>query len=615
MRRALPARTFLSELKRRHVFRVVAGYSAIAFAAVSIASDFVPALRLPGWTVTLVAALAVLGFPVAVALAWLFEITPGGVQRDDGEPRTAADADQGGGMRIGSRRRTAAYAGLGLIATVAAVGAISRVGGLRLLTGAETVPSVAVLPFKNITGGPESEYFSAGIHEDVLTQLYKLGGMTVISRTSVMPYRETTKSARAIADELGVSTILEASVRRIDNRVRIDARLIDAGTDRQIWAESYERELRDVLAMQTEIAQEIAGALQARLSPDAQSRLSAAGARTVDPAMYEEYLRGLFEAGKGSDSLAIEAFQRALRIDPEYAPAHAGIARSYYTLGFFGHRPPAEAFSAMYDAATRALALDSDLADAHATLALYYLHFRWDWALADQHFRRALRLSPNHAQVRHDYAHYLLAVGRVDQSAEESAEAATLDPGNMMLRACSGWHGFTNHEYADAVARARSALMMMPSSYWPQIILGWAHLHEGRSGEALESLQRAVEHSGGSPFALASLAGGMAVAGERTPARRMLGELLAQSGGRYISAYDVAAVHAGLGDHDQAVSWLRRAYSERSAMLVNVGWDPRFDELRRDPRFQAIVADIGLPERPRPTLAAQPAKKRPTHGM
>jgi TolB-like protein len=615
MRRPLPVRSFLAELKRRHVFRVVAGYSAIAFAAVSVASDFLPALRLPGWTVTLVAALAVLGFPVAVVLAWLFVITPGGVQRDQTESPAGTGADGGGGLRVRSRRRTAAYVGLGLLAAATAVGAVSQIGGLRLLTGAKTIPSVAVLPFKNITDGPKSDYFSAGIHEDVLTQLYKLGGMTVISRTSVMPYRETTKSIRTIAEELQVSTILEASVRRIDNRVRIDARLIDAATDRQIWAESYERELRDVLAMQAEIAQEIAGALQARLSPDAQTRLAAAGARTVDPAMYEEYLRGLFEAGQGRDSLAVEAFRRALRIDPGYAPAHAGMARSYYTLGFFGHRPPAEAFSAMYDAATTALDLDSDLADAHATLALYYLHFRWDWALADEHFRRALRLSPNHAQVRHDYAHYLLAVGRVDESVKESADAATLDPSNMMLRACSGWHGFTNHEYADAVTRARSALMMMPSSYWPQIILGWAHLHEGRSGEALKSLESAVDHSGGSPFAVASLAGGLAVAGERTPARRMLDELLAQSAGRYVSAYDVAAVHAGLGDHDQAVSWLRRAYSERSAMLVNVGWDPRFDAIRPDPRFQAILADVGLPDRPRPAPATTPPRKRPIHGM
>ncbi len=409
MRPSLPARTFFSELKRRHVFRVVAGYAAIAFAAVSIASDFLPALHLPAWTVTLVAVLAVLGFPVAVVLAWLFEITPEGVQRDEGE-RPAATESVGSSAR--STRRTALYVGLGLIATLTALGAVSQAGGLRLLMGADAVPSVAVLPFKNITEGSESEYFSAGIHEDVLTQLYKLGGMTVISRTSVMPYRETTKSIRTIAEELGVSAVLEASVRRIDNRVRIDARLIDAGTDRQIWAESYERELRDVLAMQAEIAQEIAGALQARLSSDARSRLAATGARTVNPAMYEEYLRGLFEAGKGNDSLAIVAFQRALRIDPAYAPAYARMARSHYSLGFFGHRPPAEAFSAMHDAAAKALQLDSDLADAHATLALYYLHFRWDWATADKHFRRALQLSPNHAQVRHDYAHYLLAVGR-----------------------------------------------------------------------------------------------------------------------------------------------------------------------------------------------------------
>lgn len=613
MRPPLPARTFFSELRRRHVFRVVAGYAAIAVAAVSIANDFLPALRLPGWTVTLVAVLAVLGFPIAVVLAWCFEITPEGVQRDE-EDRPAVTAETGGGSAR-FPRRIAVYVGLGLVVTATAIGAVSQASGLRLLMGAEAVPSIAVLPFKNITAGTENEYFSAGIHEDVLTQLYKLGGLTVISRTSVMPYRETTKSIRTIAEELGVSSVLEASVRRIDNRVRIDARLIDARTDQQVWAESYERELRDVLAMQAEIAQEIAGTLQTRLSAETRTRLAATGARTVNPRMYEEYLRGLFEAGKGNDSLAIEAFERALGIDPAYAPAFAGMARSYYSLGFFGKQPPVEAFTAMHDAAARALELDSDLADAHATLALYFLHFRWDWDAADEHFRRALRLSPNHAQVRHDYAHYLLAVGRVDESAKESSEAAILDPGNMMLRACAGWHGFTNHEYGDAVTRARSALMMMPGSYWPQIILGWAHLHEGHIAEALKSLQNAVEYSEGSPFAVASLASGLAVAGERTSARRMLDELLADSAGRYVSAYDVAAVHAGLGNRDQTIAWLQRASSERSAMLINLGWDPRFDELRPDPRFQAIIADIGLPKRPPPQPAKKPGRKRASHAM
>lgn len=610
MRHPLPARSLFSELKRRHVFRVVAGYAAIAFAAVSVASDFLPALHLPQWTVTLVAVLAVAGFPVAVLLAWFFDITPDGVQRDDpGEaPAPAAPA------RPRAGGRALAYGGAALIALAVSIGILSQMGGLRTLIGAETVPSVAVLPFQSITGGEESEYFTSGIHEDVLTQLYKVGGMTVISRTSVMSYRDTDKPVRAIAEELGVSAIVEASVRRVDNRVRIDARLIDAKTERQTWAESYERELHDVLALQAEIANEIAGALHARLSPDARTRLAAAGARTVDPAMYEEYLRGLFEAGKGNDSLAVEAFRRALRIDPGYAPSYAGMARSLYNLGFFGHRPPAEVFGEVKAAATRALELDPDLADAHATLALYQLHFQWDWARADDHFRRALRLSPNHAQVRHDYAHFLLAVGRVEESARESDRAATLDPGNMMLRACSGWHGFTNHDYGEAVIRARSALMMMPGSYWPQIILGWAHLHEGRNGEALKALEGAVQSSNGSPFAVASLANGLAVAGERTPAKRLLEELLKESNRRYVSAYDLAAVYAGLGDRDAAAAWLRRAYTERSAMLINVGWDPRFEALRRDPAVQSIVADIGLPDRPRPR-PRRPAEQRGAPAM
>jgi TolB-like protein/Tfp pilus assembly protein PilF len=547
--------TFLAELKRRHVVRVAVAYSAIAFATVSIASDFLPALRLPDWTVTFVAALAVLGFPVALVLAWAYDITPDGVRRTPESPMEAAPpADS---QKHGSR--AAGYVGVGMIIALVSVGAFAQFGPTSLSKGNAALPSIAVLPFENMSDDPANDYFSAGIHEDVMTQLYKLGGITVISRTSVMQYRGAAKPIRTVGQELGVGTVLEASVRRVGSRVRIDARLIDATTDRQIWAESYDREMRDVLAIQTEIAQQIAQTLHARLSPDALTQFAAARTRAVDPQMYEVYLRGLYESGEGNHFAGIEAFRRALEIDPGYAPAHAAIARNYYALGFFGELSPLEAFGPMWDAAARALELDPDLADAHATLALYYLHYEWDWATADQHFRRALQLSPNHAQVRHDYAHYLLAVGRIRESIRESELAAALDPGNMMLKACAGWHDFTEREYDNAIRQAMGALMMMPAAFWPEMILGWAYEHKGQHGEAIASLRSAVAHSQGSPFAVASLAHALGRSGERTPARRLLGELLARSEERYVSAYDIALVYAGLGEADESFAWLRRA--------------------------------------------------------
>jgi TolB-like protein/Tfp pilus assembly protein PilF len=595
-----------SELKRRHVFRVAVGYAAIGFATVSVASDFLPALRLPDWTVTFIAVAVVVGFPIAVVLAWIYDITPGGVRRTaEAEPPAAADGTAAGGGRA------AGFIGAGMLLALVTLGALSQFSALPF-AGDSHGSSIAVLPFEEQSGDAENEFFASGIHEEVMTQLYRLDGITVISRMSVMQYRGTSKPASVVGQELGVATLLQASVRRAGDRVRIHARLIDAATNRQIWADSYDRELTDVLAIQADIAQHIAEALRARLSPSAREHLAQAGSRAVDPVMYEVYLRALYDAGEGRHADAVAGFLRALDIDPSYAPAYAGMARSHYVMAFFGEQHPGEAFAALKSAAARALQLDAGLADAHAAMALYDLHHAWDWKRADDGFRRALQLSPNHAQVRHDYAHYLLAAGRISHSVEESARAVRLDPANTMLKACAGWHDFTDREYDNAVAQAMGALMMMPGSWWPETILGWAYLHRGDNAPAIASLRSAVANSGGQPFAVASLAQALAQAGERAPARRLLTELEDSAAERYVSAYDLAAVHAALGDDGKALRSLEHALAERSAMLINIGWDPRFDGLRDQPGFQAVTAAMKLPDRP----AVKPApRRRPSSGM
>jgi TolB-like protein/Tfp pilus assembly protein PilF len=609
---------FLAELKRRRVFRVAIGYAAVAFATVSVASDFLPALRLPEWSVTLVAVTVVIGFPIAVVLAWIYDITPGGIRRTaetdspaEADPVTVPPQKGVAGSTAPPPRldRAAGFIGVGMLLAIVTLGALSQLGGLTFLPAAAERGSIAVLPFHSVSGGADDAVFAAGIHEEVMTQLYRLEGIAVISRTSVMQYRDDPKPARLVGQELGVSTVLEASVRRAGERVRIDVRLIDAATDRQLWAESYDRLLTDVLAIQAEIATRIADALHARLSPETRMRLAEAGSRTVDPTMYETYLRGLYEAGEGRHAEAITEFLRALDIDPSYAPAYAAMARSHYTMAFFGQSPPAEAFATLRSAAQRALQLDPQLADAHAAMALYDLHYAWDWKSADARFRQALELSPNHAQVRHDYAHFLLAAGRTGDSVDESARAVRLDPGNTMLKACAGWHDFTDRAYDNAIAQALSALMMMPGAWWPEIILGWAYLHQGQNGPAIASLRSAVANSGGSPFAVASLAQALAHAGERTPARSMVAELEATTD-RYVSAYDLAVIHAALGDRAAALDWIGRALRERSAMLVNIGWDPRFDTLRNEPEFRAVTTAMQLPDRP-PPRPAQPRSRAP----
>jgi TolB-like protein/Tfp pilus assembly protein PilF len=599
-----PFDRFVSELKRRRVFRVAIGYAAVGFATVSVASDFLPALRLPDWTVTLVAVAVVIGFPIAVVLAWVYDLTPAGVRRTGAEPSPPTEADHV--PAAGGAGRASGFIGIGMVVALVTVGALTQTGTLSLARAAVESGSIAVLPFENSSGDPENDFFASGIHEEVMTQLYRLGGVTVISRTSMMQYRTTPKPVRTVGQELGVRTVLEASVRRAGQRVRIDARLIDVATERQIWADSYDRDLTDVLAIQADIARRIAEALHARLSPGTRSRLAADAARPVNPAMYETYLRALYEAGEGRHAEAVTEFQRALAIDSDYAPAWVGMARSHYVMAFFGQAAPAGAFAAMHAAASRAAKLDPELADAHAVLALHDLHLAWDWVSADERFRRALELSPNHAQVRHDYAHYLLAMGRTGESVTESARAVRLDPVNTMLKACAGWHDFSDREYDNAVTQALGALMMMPGSWWPEIILGWAYLHRGQTGQAIAALRSSVANSGGQAFAMASLAQALAHTGARTPARRILDDLVRSSDERYVSAYDLAVIHAALGDDAAAMQWLRNSLQERSAMLVNIGWDPRFDRLRGQPGFRAITEAMKLPERP-----VRPAPARP----
>ncbi|NIP79715.1 MAG: hypothetical protein GWM90_11065 [Gemmatimonadetes bacterium] len=596
--------TLMAELRRRHVFRVAVGYGAVTFATVSVASDFLPALRLPEWTVTLVAALFMLGFPVALALAWLFEITPDGVRRAAPPASPAAR-----GARSVLPSTAAGYVGAGILIGLVGVGAFAQMGGRQGAAPADATQRVAVLPFENMTEDPANEYLSDGITEELTTQLFKVAGLHVLSRTSTLMYKGGRAPVEQVGRELGVGSVVEGSFRRDGSVVRVAARLIDARTGEQIWAETYERRLRDLVRVQVEIAEQITAALRTTLTPDEKRRFEADRARSVDPEAYEHYLLGVYESGRGNLLAGNDAYHNAIAKDSAFAAAYAGLARNDYFIGFFGGLPPADVFPRMRDEAARALALDPELADAHATVALYYLHYKWDWGKADEHFRRALELSPNAAQVRHDYAHLLLAAGRAAEGAEQSAIAAELDPGNTMLTACAGWHGFTDREYDGAVSSAMAALMMMPEMFWPELILGWAYEQKAQYPEAIASLRNAVAHSRGMPFAVASLAHALARSGQEAHARQLLAELLDEGSARYVSAYDIAIVHAGLGDPAATFDWLRRAYAERSAFLVNIGWEPRFDQYRDDPRFQAITRNMRLPDPPATT--PQPVQELP----
>ena len=487
-----------------------------------------------------------------------------------------------------------AAAWLGGVAVVAALLVGLNAGGLRDWLKWNLVPprieSIAVLPLENLSSDPEQEYFADGMTDALITALGSVQALRVISRTSVLGFKGTKKSMPEIARELNVDAIVEGAILRSGDQVRITAQLIHAPTDRHLWAESYERNVRDVLALQGEVAQAIAREIRIQLTPQERARLG--NARPINTQAYEAYVKGVV----GPSGQAIESLEQAILLDPGYAPAYAGLGSRYYTLGLFGTLSPAEAYTHMKEAALQALEKDGALPQAYDLLGLVRLHYEWNWPDAEKDFRRALELNPNLADARHDYAHYLLAMGREQDSVVESRRAVELDPQSATLTACLGWHHLYASQYDQAVEQAQKAIRMNPNGFWAQLVLGWAYEQKSLYPPAIAAFEKAVELSRGRTISVASLAHAYATSGQRREAQQVLAKLQEQAARSYVPAYDVATVYLGLGDPDQALEWLEKAYVERSSFLVHIHWDPRFKGLRSDPRFRNLLGRIGLPQ-------------------
>lgn len=482
--------------------------------------------------------------------------------------------------------------------------------------GSKAIESIAVLPLENLSGDPEQDYFADGMTEALITDLAQISALRVISRTSVMQYKGVKKPVPEIARELKVDAVVEGTVQRSEQRVRITAQLIHAPTDRHMWAKSYERDLRDILAVQSEVSRAIAQEIDVKLTPQQRTRL--ASPRSVNSEALEEYFQGLSYYNRGWLENAILHFKLAIESDPEFALAYARMARCYYYVGLFGVLPPTEAFSKMNDAAMKALEKDDALAEAHGYLALAKLHYDWNWPVAEREFKRALELNPSQADIRHDYAHFLMAMGRGEESLGESKSAAELDPLSLFLTSCLGWHRLFGRQYDQAIEQSLKVLQVDPNFIWAHMILGWAYEQKSMFGDAVTEFQNSIRLSEGGALvignlgekvargrcrivlsegdalAMAALGHALAVSGKGEEAQEVLAKLKERLKRRYVSAYDIATVYAGLGDQDQVFEWLQKAYEERSSFLVHVNWDPRFDNLRLDSRFTALLEKMGL---------------------
>ncbi len=457
------------------------------------------------------------------------------------------------------------------------------------------IKSIAVLPLKNLSGDPSQEYLADGMTEELIGRLARIHDLRVISRTSVMHYKDTQLSMPEIARTLRVDALVEGSVIREGNRIRVHAQLIRGATDEHFWSETYDRELRDVLALESDVAQSIAGKVEVTVTGQERERLTAV--RSVPPEVYESYLKGRFALDKsnrrGDVEESIRYFEQALKIDPTFAPAYVGLADAYDRLAtvFIGS-PPWEMRPKVVEAAHKALELDSELAEAYVPLADVQQQ-QWQWADAEAGYRRALELNPNDAAAHRGLAHWLLFQGRIDEALARSRRARELDPlGDSTTN--MGWILFCARRYDEAIHELRSKLALRPDDALALWVLGFVLVSDNRPEEAIPVLEKAVSVSDRSPGIMGVLVAAYAHAGRRTDALRLLAELKTRNQKGYVPAAAFITAYLGLGDYDEAFAWFERAYQEQSNILQFLKVHPFFDPVRGDPRFVDLVHRVGL---------------------
>jgi eukaryotic-like serine/threonine-protein kinase len=474
------------------------------------------------------------------------------------------------------------------VALAAALIATAALAGWFALSPADPrIQRLAVMPLTNLSGDVQQEFVADGLTEGLITDLMRLRDVTVISRTSVMQYKLMRKPAPEVARELNVDAVVEASFTRQGNDIIITAGLVSGRDGRTLWRDIYRGTSDSIFALQRRVSGAVAQEIGARLA-------LAADQPAIKSESVEHYLRGASYAAQWRLEEAQASFHRAVQIDPTNAQAYAALARAYYFQAQFGEIAPLEAFSQMRRAAAAAIAQDRELGEAYGLLALVNTHFDYDWKGAEENFIRALQLSPSNAQVHHDYAHFLLAMGRGAESVESSRRAVLLDPTNAMLISCLGWHSLFENRFDESLRHAGEAQVMMPS-FWAQVVQGWALTGLGNGEAAIESLRDAVDLDPELAFTRAALAHALARNGATDEARGLLVELLAEARQGYVSAYDIALVYAGLGDNDSAFEWIAKAIAERSSFVVHLTWDARLDLLRNDRRFSELVERLGIP--------------------
>jgi TolB-like protein/tetratricopeptide (TPR) repeat protein len=462
--------------------------------------------------------------------------------------------------------------------------------------GGDRRDMLVVLPFENLTSGDKYDYFSDGLTEEMITELARLSPerLGVIARTSAMQFKSTTKNIRQIGGELGVSHVLEGSVRRAGERIRVTAQLIRVSDETHLWAQSYERGLHDVLEVQAEVARAVAREIRIKLTPHDEQRLHPEKRRPVNPQAHELYLRGRhfwYRRTEEGMRKSIECFEAALRYDPGFAAAFDGISDAHTMLACRGITPVAESFHKAKAAARQSVRIEPELGEGYASLAHVRLH-DWDWVGLESDFRRSMELDPGYAIAHYWYAEYLMAMGRTAEALARVQHSWELDPLNSVINASVGMIHYLAHDYDGALVALRRGLEVDPTHYVSHLRVGLACLQKNLANEAIDAMRQAVKHSGGSTEALAGLAQAHGVAGD-APAMAKLVEELGENGHRYVSPYNVARMYGAMGDKQRALEWLERAYQEHNPDLIELAREPSFASLRSDAKFRELMSRIG----------------------
>jgi TolB-like protein/DNA-binding winged helix-turn-helix (wHTH) protein/Tfp pilus assembly protein PilF len=487
-------------------------------------------------------------------------------------------------------------AGAGSLLVLAAVASYMLIRSSSSRPQAPKITSLAVLPLTNLSGDPAQQYFADGMTEEVIERLSMIRGLRVISRTSVMQFRNTQPSVPEIAKMLHVDGIVEGSVMREGNHVRVHAQLIQGATDQHIWSESYDRDLRDTLGLESEVAQAIARKVEVTVTGEERARL--AGSRVVAPDVYESYLKGRGAAARANSRAKFEKsvtyFEEAIRKDPTFAPAYVGLASAYEDLGTVqvGAVPPGDARQRVIDAVRKALELDPGIAQAHAQLARVYMQ-RWQWRDAEAEFRRAVELNPNDAEAIGGLGEWLKLQGRMDEALAMSRRAVEVDPlgktGDDLAEVL-----FLARRYDESIREFRMVVAVHPDDAYARLGLAKVLMWAGQSQEAISLLDQVTSMTNRSPGSTEWLAVAYVRAGRRTEALHLIDELKRRHKTTYLSPAGFVFPYLALGDYDQAFAWLERAYREQANTLMYLRVDPFFDPVRNDPRFKDLLRRVGL---------------------